>query len=126
MPLRWKIAPLEHMVVCVFEGVVTLTDVVDYFAAVEAAGASRYRKIMDVSRGECAVPDEEVARLARHAASAERAEKSGAMAIVTGAARDDRMLVNLRKMNPPGRPLRAFRTIHEARRWLNGLPQPSP
>ena len=52
MPLRWTISPLEHIVVCVFEGVVTLADIAAYFAALEAAGASHYRKILDAMHGQ--------------------------------------------------------------------------
>jgi hypothetical protein len=125
MPLRWKIAPLEHMVVCVFEGTVTAQDVAAYFAALEAAGASRYRRIIDISRGECTLSDDEVSRLGVRTGSADRSMPPGAMAIVTGSSRNDRTVTNLRRMNPPGRQMRAFRTIHEARRWLGGLPQPS-
>ena len=46
MPLHWKIAPLEQMVVCVSEGAVTKDELMAYFKALEAAGASHYRKML--------------------------------------------------------------------------------
>ena len=53
MPLHWKIAPLEQMVVCVCEGVVTKDELLAYFKAIEDAGAAHYRKMLYASRAEC-------------------------------------------------------------------------
>ena len=39
MPLHWKIAPLEQMVVCVSEGAVTKDELMGYFKAIEQASA---------------------------------------------------------------------------------------
>ena len=50
MPLHWKIAPLEQMVGCVSEGVVTKDELMSYFKAIEEAGAAHYRKMLDASR----------------------------------------------------------------------------
>ena len=69
MPLHCKIAPLERMVVCVAEGDVTLDDLMAHFAAVEAAGASHYRKLLDATRGETRLSADDVAGLAAHSRS---------------------------------------------------------
>ena len=67
MPLHWKIAPLEQMVVCVSEGVVTKDELMAYFKALEAAGAAHYRKLLDASAAECHLSADEVAELAAYA-----------------------------------------------------------
>jgi len=122
MPLRWTIAPLEHMVVCVAEGVVTMADLMKYFAALDAAGASHYRKILDATRGRNALSDAELAELSAYAKSLGWRGTPGPMAIVTGSAGNDRVVANVRAMLRPGRRMREFRTIHEAREWLERTP----
>jgi hypothetical protein len=118
MPLRWKVSPLEHIVVCVFEGEVTMADVVGYFVAIEEAGASHYRRIIDATQGECNLTEPEVSRLAERARSFGRRGAPAPIAVVTGSTRDDTVLKNLRRITTAGRRLRAFPNIHEARRWL--------
>lgn len=118
MPLHWKIAPLEHMVVCVAEGAITMADLTAYFAALERAGATHYRKILDATRGENALSDQEVAQMAARAQSNAWRDTLGPMAVVTGTAGNDKVVANVRAMLRPGRRMREFRTIHEARQWL--------
>jgi hypothetical protein len=126
MPLRWTISPLEHIVVCVFEGVVTLADIVAYFAALEAAGASHYRKILDATRGECSLSAEELGRLAAQTKSSGARRTPGPVAVVTGVSRNDTIVTNLRAMTPNDRRLRMFPNIHDARRWLSTAPLGNP
>ena len=126
MPLRWKIAPLEHMVVCVFEGVITRDDIMGYFAAIESAGALTYHKILDATRGECSLSDLELRRLATHIKSSGASGKPGAVAVVTGTPRNDNIVAHLKAMTPMDRRLRLFPNIHEARRWLDHVPRVNP
>jgi len=121
MPLHWKIAPLEHMVVAVFEGEVGLDEVLAYFAALDAAGAIYYRKLMDATHGTCRFSEGEIARLAAQAGAFDRSGTPGPMAVVTGAAGNDPFVTNLRALTPKGRRLRTFSNIHEARRWLGRM-----
>ncbi|MPZ32399.1 MAG: hypothetical protein GEV13_15605 [Rhodospirillales bacterium] len=122
MPLRWKIAPLEKMVVCVSEGVVTKDELMAYFKALEAAGAAHYRKMLDASRAECHLSADEVAELAAYAKSLKSHGTPGPMAIFTGSSGNDAFLRSVSPMLRPGRQLRTFSTIHEARRWLDRTP----
>ena len=84
MPLHWTITPLEHMVVCVFEGAVTVDDIIAYFAAIGEAKALSYRKIMDATRGECTLSEAELARLSELIKAAASGGTPGPVAIVTG------------------------------------------
>ena len=119
MPLRWKIAPLERMVVCVAEGTVTMKDLMEYFTALEAAGASDYRKILDATRGENALSDADRKQLAAYAKNYGRRGNPGPMAVVTGAAGNDTVVADVRMMLRDGRRMREFPTIHEARLWID-------
>lgn len=126
MPLRWTISPLEHIVVCIFEGLVTTDEILDYLAAIESAGAFHYRKILDMTRVECSLPDGEIMWLAAHARSLGSPGVPGPMAVVTGASRNDRAVTNIRTITPIGRKLRTFPNIHEARQWLASVPPGRP
>jgi hypothetical protein len=127
MPLHWRISPLEHTVVCVFEGVVTAKDIIAYFAAIAAAGAQSYRKIFDATRGECGLSDAELAEMAAHVRSAGSRGTPAPVAVVTGASGNDQVVAHLKAMTPPGqRRLRVFPNIHEARRWVNKVPAGRP
>ena len=122
MPLHWKIAPLEQMVVCVSEGVVTKDELLGYFKALEEAGAGHYRKMLDASRAECHLTAGETAELAAYAKSLKAQGTPGPMAIFTGSSGNDAFLRNVSVLLRPGRRLRTFSTIHAARRWLDGAP----
>lgn len=110
------------MVVCVAEGVVTLADLMEYFAALEAANASHYRKILDATLGENGLSEADLARLVTQAKSLAWRGTPGPMAVVTGSAGNDTLVANVRAMLRPGRRMREFATIHEARRWLERTP----
>jgi hypothetical protein len=120
MPLHWKIAPLEQMVVCVSEGVVTKDELMAYFKALEEAGASHFRKMLDASDAECHLTADEIAEIAAYAKSLKWQGAPGPMAIFTGSAGNDAFVRSVSNLLRPGRRLRTFSTIHEARRWLDG------
>lgn len=114
------------MVVCVFEGVVTLKEIMEYLADLESAGALGYRRILDATQGECSLSETELRRVTVHTGSFSRRGTSGPIAVVTGSSRNDKVVTNLRAMTPTDRPLRMFTTIHDARRWLSNAPLGSP
>ncbi|MBM3649532.1 MAG: hypothetical protein FJX11_17270 [Alphaproteobacteria bacterium] len=120
MPLHWKIAPLEHMVVCVAEGAVTIDELMAYFAALDAAGASNYRKILDATRATAGLSEADLGRLAAYARSLGWQGTPGPMAVVTGTGGNEPLVANVKAMLRLGRRMREFQTIHEARQWLDG------
>jgi len=122
MPLHWKIAPLEQMVVCVSEGVVTKDELMAYFKALEEAGAAHYRKLLDASAAECHLSADEVAELAAYAKSLKAQGTPGPMAIFTGSTGNDEFVRSVSTLLRPGRRLRTFSTIHAARHWLDSAP----
>lgn len=127
MPLRWQIAPLEHMVVCVAEGVVTLADILEYFAALKSTGAWRYRRIVDATLAQDGMSEAEVAAIVARVRSVTLPEPPAPMALVTGSGGNEAVVDKIRSMLRPGRWMREFATIHEAREWLEvAAPPPRP
>jgi hypothetical protein len=126
MPLRWKIAPLEHMVVCVAEGAITYDEILAYFMAIEEAGAGHFRKILDATDGGHGLSKQEVAKLAAYTKTLGGDGTPGPMAIITGSGGNDAVAASARAMLRPGRRMREFRTIHEARQWLDRAPLGRP
>ena len=122
MPLHWKIAPLEQMVVCVAEGAVTKGELMAYFKELEEVGATHYRKMLDASHGECRLTADEIAEIAAYVGSLKWQGTPGPMAIFTGSSGNDEFLRAVSPLLRPGRRLRTFSTIHEARRWLDRAP----
>jgi hypothetical protein len=64
MPLRWTISPLEHIVVCVADGIVTFADIMTYYDALEKAQAVAYQKILVAAAGKSRLSKEEMAGIA--------------------------------------------------------------
>ena len=121
MPLRWQFAPLEHMVVCVAEGAVTMSDLMEYFAALKASGAWNYRRIVDVTGAKDGMSDAEVAEVVARVKSVTLLAEPAPMALVTGSGGNDAVVAKIRVMLRPGRRMREFATIHEAREWLDRI-----
>src|SRR5215203_196830 len=105
MPLHWKIAPLEQMVVCVSEGVVTKDELMAYFKALEEAGAAPYRKLLDASAAKCHLSADETAELATYAKSLKGEGTPGPMALFTGSTGNDEFVRSVSALLRPGRRL---------------------
>jgi hypothetical protein len=122
MPLRWRISPLEHLVICEAEGVVTLTDILLYYEALDRAGAFPVQKIFVATTGTSGLSPSEVVQLARQISVLGARGPLGDVAIVAGASRDNKLAEIFRTLAAVNRPLRMFATIHQARRWLSQRP----
>lgn len=126
MPITWKISPLEHIVICVTDGVVTQQDILDCYDAVERAGALPYRKIIDATIGSLGMSDVEIRQWIERLNLARRETPLGAMAVVTVSGRKAGLIRILQAMAKVDRPLRVFDNIHDARRWLDARPAVMP
>jgi hypothetical protein len=78
--------------------------------------------MLDASRAECHLSADEVAELTAYAKSLKSRGTPGPMAIFTGSSGNDEFLRSVSALLRPGRRLRTFSTIHEARRWLDRAP----
>jgi hypothetical protein len=109
------------MVVCVAEGAVTLSDLMEYFAALRAAGAWNYRRIVDLTGTKDGMSEAEVAEVAARVKKVRLLVEPAPMALVTGSGGNDAVVAKIRIMLRPGRRMREFATIHEAREWLDRI-----
>ncbi len=109
------------MVVGVCEGVVTLQDIAGFLDAVVQAGAQPYPKLFDALYGVSGLSEADLKALsARLFAPPGPAKRLGPFAV----ARSDRSELArvLRPFSLMKRPMRVFRDIHSARRWLGYQP----
>jgi hypothetical protein len=78
--------------------------------------------MLDASCAECRLSADEAAELVAYAKSLKSQGTPGPMAIFTGSSGNDDFVRSVSAMLRPGRRLRTFSTIHEARRWLDRAP----
>ena len=88
MPLHWQISPLEHLVVRVSEGVVTIGDIETYPTHCWAAGALAYGKIFDATHGASGLTEAEMAGLRARLRSFLNSGPLGPIAVVAGSRRN--------------------------------------
>jgi len=123
MPLQWTIDPKQRLVTAVADGDVTRADFDAFLDAVKAANAYPYRKLFDGLRGETRMgPDELLALGARMRASHETGP-IGPLAAVIPDEKADLVARVLGILATAKRPMRVFRQIAPARRWINRLPR---
>jgi hypothetical protein len=118
MPLSWKIAPLERMVVCTAQGTVGLPDMLAYFRALDEAGAFPYQKIFIATAGVSELSQEDLRVVADELRSRRKSGRFGEVAVVAGASRNNALADIFRMLSQVDRPLFMCATIHDARRWL--------
>jgi hypothetical protein len=121
MPIHRKISHLDHMVVGVSYGVVTLVDIGDFLDVIVRARARPYRKLFDASEGTSGLSAVDLAALATRLHAAPKPQPLGPFAVVTRPHREELTRI-LRPFASLERPMRIFRDIHAARRWLEHQP----
>jgi hypothetical protein len=121
VPLQWTISHPQRLVLAVAKGEVAADEFSGYVAAIEAGQAAGYRKVFDISGLSGGLDDALLESIGRTVRDQARKHPIGPMAIV--AASDDSYLQALAYVQhvAADRPLRIFRELHEARRWLDSL-----
>jgi hypothetical protein len=110
------------MVVGVSQGVVTLKDIAGFLDAVVQAGAQPYPKLFDALDGASGLSDADLKVLStRLFALPGPAKPLGPFAVVARSDRSELARV-LRPFALIKRPMRVFRDIHGARKWLSYQP----
>ena len=118
MPITCRILRLERLVIGVSDGVVMLKDIGDFIDAVLKAGAAPYRKIFDARRGSSGLSDADLKALAKRLNPHPNPRALGPFAVV---ARNDRSEIAavLRPFATIDRPMRIFKDMASARRWID-------
>lgn len=120
MPLHWKVSHLDHMVICVSEGTVTLKDFQEYLAALKKEKALPFPKIFVATHGQSGMGEGDRQKLVALLTGFLEIDGLGPFAVVAGSKRNYGLTSVFRSLATLKRPMRLFPDIHAARKWLDG------
>ena len=118
MPIRCDISHFERIAVGVSEGVVSLRDLENFLDQLEKAGAINYQKIFDASFGTVALNEADWTILAAEVRSYMDKRVLGPLAVVAVTGSTGELANRLAGLKCGNRPAKIFRSIRDARRWL--------
>ena len=124
MPIAWKILADERMVEARADGPVTLQDIIDYLDAIIIAGAQAYAKLFDAGAMQLKLSDDEMMELgARMSAYSSAFAAAGPLAFVASTLATEGFAKRFLNVSSVRRPARLFRTVEQAKAWLDSLPK---
>ena len=121
MPLQMDISPLHRLVVIVARGQITPEEIADNTRRLLEANVPAYAKIIDVSQAKSELTREQVQKVADLLRGAPDDTSRGPVVFVINPARVGFANV-FADVTQGERPIRLFRSLHEARAWLQGKP----
>jgi len=119
MPVHWTVSHPARLVIAVAKADVNVADIEQYFAGVTAAGAMAYRKIFEVTETPTALSDENLRALGQRIMLYAQHGQVGPVAIVAGTDESYAKVEVFAQAARARRPIRIFRDLHAARRWLD-------
>ena len=121
MPLRWKIDHGARLIAATASGPIARQEFDDYMAAVAAEGAVGYRVIFDARAASLALRPSDLAALSQLVKDRKRDDVSdGRIALVVGSDAEREMGAYFVDQTDGQRPCRLFRSLEDARVWLDG------
>lgn len=117
MPISLQINHPDRMIVGVATGTVTPADLDDFAGAMRTANAFRYRKIIDVAAARSALTADDISAFIERIRPDLGELKHGPAALVINEA-NGALARLFTSLTDPTRPAKTFRSIHEARKWL--------
>jgi hypothetical protein len=122
MPIEWTISYGARLVLAVAKGELASDRIRDFLAAIDAAGARPYRKIVDITGLSTRFDADAIAAFAGAIREREVASAVGPVAIVAGTGPTAEQARAFAARAQLLRPIRVFAELHEARQWLDKLP----
>jgi hypothetical protein len=119
MPVHWTISHSSRLVVAVAKDDVKIEDIEQYFAGVTAEGAMAYRKIFEITANPMALSDQQLQALGQRIMLYAQHGQVGPLALVAGSDASYVQAQAFAEAAKARRPLRIFRELHTARRWLD-------
>ena len=110
------------MLTATCQGDITLRDLEDYLDAVVVAGSMPYRKLFDGTDGDSKMTDEEMMHLGARIRAYHSAGPMGPLAIVVVTDHTHGLARLFGALAAADRPIKIFRDVRAARRWLDGQP----
>lgn len=117
------IAP-THLVIAVARGDLRLLDIESYLDGVVTADALAYRKIFDMTQANPSLDDGDLMALGARIRAYVTLGPMGPLAIVATTDRSYQQARMFTALAQADRPIRIFRELHLARRWLDAEPPP--
>jgi hypothetical protein len=122
MPIQCTVSHGEHLVLAVAKDKLKASDLVGYLFDLDREKAAGYRKLFDLSGVTSVLSDERTEAFAEIIREREQSGLAGPLAIVAA----DPLLAGKARLfadRAQGRhPIRVFAGQHDARRWLDSLP----
>lgn len=122
MPVHWTISHPTRLVIAVAKGEVSVSDIERYFAAITADDAMSYAKIFEITHSPLALSDDNLKSLGQRVMFYARHGQIGPLAIVAASDESFAQAEVFAAAARVERPLRIFRELHAARRWLDEQP----
>jgi hypothetical protein len=118
MPITCQINHLDRLVIGVSEGVVTLQEIFTFINNVVADGTQPYRKIFDARQGTSGLSQDDLKALSQRLKSGPIARPLGPFAVIAGS-QGEQLVEILRPFAEIKRPMRIFKDMASARRWID-------
>jgi hypothetical protein len=118
MPLRLTVYPPDRLVIGVATDTITVADLVDFMRQLTEGELHRFRKIIDITGARPDMSPEELATFSEDLRAALKDTPRGAMAIVAHD-KTNELARLFSSVTGDERPVDVFRSIHDARKWLN-------
>jgi len=119
MPIQWTISNPAKLVIAVCKGALTRRDIELYLDGVVVADALAYRKIFDTTGATTDLPDDDLMALGARIRAYATTGEIGPLAIVATTPESYERARLFAVLAEAKRPLRIFRELHLARKWLD-------
>jgi hypothetical protein len=125
MTLHWTIDPTKKLVTATAEGGVTRAEFEAFLDAIGGAGAHGYRKLFDGAHGEPDMEPHDILALGVRMRATHAEGPIGALAAVVPGEMADELGRMLGMLAMAERPMRVFRDIGPARKWIAKFRSPT-
>ncbi|MDP1748099.1 MAG: hypothetical protein Q8L22_01475 [Reyranella sp.] len=123
VPLNWKISHADRSVEAAGTGHVGLQDIEGYFDDLMVSGALPYRKLFDTTHATSTVSDADMMLLGARMSAYKGLGPLGPLAIVAPTSALHAQAMLFAALAPADRPLKIFKTVAAARKWLDAPPE---
>ena len=117
MPITLNTSTMDRLLIGVASDELTLRDLAAFFGEIIEAGILDYRKIIDVAAATPALSESDMNTFSGLVRAVGAKGHRGAMAIVASSSTAP-FAERFRMLGDRHRPIKVFRSIHEARAWL--------
>lgn len=118
MSIHMDIVPIDWLVIIVARGALTADEITAIARQLQAADVPSYAKLIDVSSSKSELTKEEVERVAAIFRGGGNDAKRGPVAFVVNPDRTG-FAEAFTDETQGERPIKLFRSLHDARRWVN-------